>query len=101
MIGVSWIEHLTFYFGTIRTTSKIRKREVILTAYPHLNVLRWLLSFEINVDAHLFFLSHLVGPVITRQVEDIACSFKAKWFVLNLVFPALSDPNYLEALPKT
>lgn len=35
------------------------------------------------------------------EVEDIACSFKVKWFVLNLVFPALSDPNYLEALPKT
>lgn len=66
---------MTFYFGTIRTTSKIRKREVILTAYPHLNVLRWLLSFEINVDAHLFFLSRLVGPVITRQ----------RWRILHVV----------------
>lgn len=51
------------------------KREVILTAYPHLNVLRWLLSFEINVDAHLFFLSRLVGPVITRQ----------RWRILHVV----------------
>lgn len=70
---------------------------MILTAYPHLNVLRWLLSFEIN--AHLFFLSHLCDH--KTEVEDIACSFKVKWLVLNLVFPALSDPNYLEALPKT